>query len=335
MYKTRKKLVLIGMNIFSIIFFVGISLFLLPEKTTPTHSTVSFVVTVMVFLIAVFWGNRIRTTLMVKVRKDTLESGETVIINEFIDLLNFLCTGLKVETLPQEDMIMPTAPSVEAVISTKDAEFDEIDQREEHQKKIEKAEKIYLSEMEENLRLMKKERNRQRLYKRGNYEVFHNFFEIPKDKRTNVDIDGEVYDANIRTTKSGKKMLVGGIGNKISAINFRATENKVGCPVDRLILIEQNAKLKGKNAPSNVVLGVRPVHVNLANKGIEAKIDVTELMGSELHLHLNSNGKDVVVVVPTTEIDVDKLHGSHETVYYTFKPELMHVFNKQTEEALF
>ena len=98
---------------------------------------------------------------------------------------------------------------------------------------------------------------------------------------------------------------------------------------------EQLEAIKGKEVPEDVVLGVRPVHVSLADKGIEAKIDVTELMGSELHLHLNSDGKDVVVVVPTTEIDVDKLHGSHETIHYTFKPELMHIFNKETEEALF
>ncbi len=89
MYKTRKRIVLVGMNIFSILFFVGITLFLLPEKTTASHSTVSFVVTVMVFLIAIFWGNRMRMILMNKVRKDTLESGETVIINEFIDKLRF------------------------------------------------------------------------------------------------------------------------------------------------------------------------------------------------------------------------------------------------------
>ena len=89
MYKTRKRIVLVGMNIFSILFFVGITLFLLPEKTTASLSTVSFVVTVMVFLIAIFWGNRMRMTLMNKVRKDTLESGETVIINEFIDKLRF------------------------------------------------------------------------------------------------------------------------------------------------------------------------------------------------------------------------------------------------------
>ena len=96
---------------------------------------------------------------------------------------------------------------------------------------------------------------------------------------------------------------------------------------------DQKAACKDKSG--NVILGIRPVHVSLADKGIEATIDVTELMGSELHLHLNSEGKDVVAVVPTTEIDVDKLHGSHETVHYTFKPELMHIFNKETEEAFF
>ena len=97
---------------------------------------------------------------------------------------------------------------------------------------------------------------------------------------------------------------------------------------------EQNAKLKGQNVPSDIVLGVRPVHISLANDGIEAKVDVTELMGSELHLHLDSNGKDVVAVVPTTDIDVDGLHGSHKTVHYTFKPELMHIFDRATEKNI-
>ena len=98
---------------------------------------------------------------------------------------------------------------------------------------------------------------------------------------------------------------------------------------------EQQKALEGKEISEDVILGVRPVHIQLANNGIKANIDVTELMGSELHLHLNSDGKDVVVVVPTTEIDVDKLHGSHETVYYTFKPELIHLFDKKTENNLF
>ena len=98
---------------------------------------------------------------------------------------------------------------------------------------------------------------------------------------------------------------------------------------------EQVEALKGKEVPEDVVLGVRPVHISLADKGIEAKIDVTELMGSELHLHLDSNGKDVVVVVPTTEKGVNELHGTRETVHYTFKPELIHLFDKKTEKNLF
>ncbi|MDO4940263.1 MAG: sn-glycerol-3-phosphate ABC transporter ATP-binding protein UgpC [Erysipelotrichaceae bacterium] len=97
---------------------------------------------------------------------------------------------------------------------------------------------------------------------------------------------------------------------------------------------EQCAKLAEKENPEDIILGIRPVHINLADEGIEANIDVTELMGSELHLHLDSNGKDVVAVVPTTEIDVDALHNSHETVHYTFKPELVHLFDKNTENSL-
>ena len=61
--------------------------------------------------------------------------------------------------------------------------------------------------------------------------------------------------------------------------------------------------------PGEVIVGVRPVHVHLAEDGIDATVDVSELMGSELHLHVNSAGKDVVIVVPTTDIDIDSVHG--------------------------
>jgi len=105
--------------------------------------------------------------------------------------------------------------------------------------------------------------------------------------------------------------------------------------VDFDLTKEQNAALANQDVPENVVLGIRPVHISLADKGVKAKIDVTELMGSELHLHLNAEGKDVVVVVPTTNIDVDEVHGSKKEVNFTFDPKLMHIFNKETEKALF
>ena len=94
---------------------------------------------------------------------------------------------------------------------------------------------------------------------------------------------------------------------------------------------EQLEAIKGKDVPEEVILGVRPIHIQLASKGIEAKIDVTELMGGELHLHVDSNDKDVVIVVQTTDINVDEIK-SGETINYTFKPELMHIFDKKTEK---
>ena len=84
-----------------------------------------------------------------------------------------------------------------------------------------------------------------------------------------------------------------------------------------------------------VIVGVRPVHVHLADNGIDATVDVSELMGSELHLHVNSAGKDVVIVVPTTDIDIDSVHGGHKAVKYSFRPDLMHFFDKKTEKNLF
>ena len=98
---------------------------------------------------------------------------------------------------------------------------------------------------------------------------------------------------------------------------------------------KQEALKKMDKIPTDIIAGVRPVHIHLSQDGIDAMVDVSELMGSELHLHVNSNGKDVVIVVPTTDIDLDAVHGSHKPVKYSFKPELMHFFDKETEKNIF
>ena len=97
---------------------------------------------------------------------------------------------------------------------------------------------------------------------------------------------------------------------------------------------KQEALKKMDKIPTDIIAGVRPVHVHLSDDGIDATVDVSELMGSELHLHVNSNGKDVVIVVPTTDIDLDAVHGSHKPVKYSFKPELMHFFDKETARTI-
>lgn len=94
MYKTRKKIVLASVYILSVIFFIFICLALLPTKTVAVLPKVSFTITVLVFLVIIFWCNRIRTWLLAKVRHDTLETGETVILNDFINKLRF-CYSLE------------------------------------------------------------------------------------------------------------------------------------------------------------------------------------------------------------------------------------------------
>jgi len=98
---------------------------------------------------------------------------------------------------------------------------------------------------------------------------------------------------------------------------------------------KQEALKTMASVPTNVTVGVRPMHITLTDKGIPATVDVSELMGSELHLHVNSNGLDVVIVVQTADIDLDAVHGGHKSIQYTFQPRLMHFFDKETEKNLF
>ena len=75
------------------------------------------------------------------------------------------------------------------------------------------------------------------------------------------------------------------------------------------------------------IIAVKP------GEGIPARVDVSEMMGSEMHLHLDANGTDVVSVVPITETSkIDIQHG--QEVCFSFAPEMMHIFSKETERSL-
>ncbi len=81
-----------------------------------------------------------------------------------------------------------------------------------------------------------------------------------------------------------------------------------------------------------IYLGVRPEHIALDAAGIEAKIDVGEMMGSSVHLHVTSMGRDVVLVVSTmnmTGAEVSALTAG-AVVNYSFNGNVCHVFNKET-----
>jgi multiple sugar transport system ATP-binding protein len=95
---------------------------------------------------------------------------------------------------------------------------------------------------------------------------------------------------------------------------------------------EKQAKLSAnKVAAQDIVLGVRPEHITL-EKGLSGVVDVSELMGSSVHLHVNALGRDVVVVVSTmnmTGAEVEAL-STGAALQFNFPGHCCHVFNKET-----
>ena len=98
------------------------------------------------------------------------------------------------------------------------------------------------------------------------------------------------------------------------------------------------AKMDG--ATKKVVAGIRPAHIHLAETAgahtVAGVVDVSEMMGSEIHLHVNANGKDVVLVLATTELPAAWRGGIPygTTIHFTFPGDLIHLFDPETEENL-
>ena len=89
----------------------------------------------------------------------------------------------------------------------------------------------------------------------------------------------------------------------------------------------------------DVVAGIRPEHIQLKDEGadvLHGKVDVSEMMGSEIHLHVTAAGRDVVLRVQTA--DLEKGHrGGFEygsALNFTFRSDLIHLFDPTTEENL-
>ena len=88
--------------------------------------------------------------------------------------------------------------------------------------------------------------------------------------------------------------------------------------------------------PQKVIVGARPEHITLDEKPgcmVEGVVDVTEMMGSSVHLHVNVNGKDCIIIAPRLELDEGGL-AVGSTVRFTFAPNAVHVFDPETEKNL-
>ena len=105
---------------------------------------------------------------------------------------------------------------------------------------------------------------------------------------------------------------------------------------------EQNTVLADKGVGSmEIILGVRPEHTTVlfdnTDNAIECTIDVNEMMGSELHLHLSSMNDDKIIVrLPTVDLTKEQRAGLSygSKLYITFPAKVMHLFDPATEKSL-
>ncbi len=109
---------------------------------------------------------------------------------------------------------------------------------------------------------------------------------------------------------------------------------KIALPADK------QAALKQKNvAPQAITLGIRPDHIVLSDgdtASIPATVDVTELMGSTIHMHVNISGKDAIIILPTIDLSGDQKNGfAYGTkINISFGGNVVHLFDKKTEKNL-
>lgn len=102
---------------------------------------------------------------------------------------------------------------------------------------------------------------------------------------------------------------------------------------------EKGEQLANKQIESrDIILGVRPEHIVLTDaddkEGIECTIEVNEMMGSEVHLHVTTaDGDKLIVRVPTISLTAEqRAHlGFGDKVYITFEGKVMHFFDTETE----
>ena len=92
----------------------------------------------------------------------------------------------------------------------------------------------------------------------------------------------------------------------------------------------QQAVLRANNRqPCEITVGVRPPHLRLDEDGFPCTVRVSEMLGSELHLHMEARDLDLLAVVSTRDVDVGTLSPG-KTAHISFDTELMHLFDAET-----
>ena len=95
---------------------------------------------------------------------------------------------------------------------------------------------------------------------------------------------------------------------------------------------QQKALKQNQQKPCDIIAGIRPQHISVGEGQLEAKIEVSEMMGSEYNIHARSGNDEVVMVIPTVGLETDVSMGS--TVKFNTQPGLIQLFDKASSNNL-
>ena len=104
----------------------------------------------------------------------------------------------------------------------------------------------------------------------------------------------------------------------------------------RVVLAQdKQERLKAKQvAAQAVTLGVRPEHMVLAEQGAKAlrgTVEVSEMMGSAVHLHMKAYDDEVIIIVPTFKKNGEPNSAAiGDEVAFLFGGNTAHVFDPET-----
>ncbi len=82
----------------------------------------------------------------------------------------------------------------------------------------------------------------------------------------------------------------------------------------------------------DIIAGIRPQHITVGEGELVAKIEVSEMMGSEYNIHARCEQDEVVMLIPTFDLETDVSMG--RTVNFTTKPILIQMFDKESGNNL-
>ncbi len=85
----------------------------------------------------------------------------------------------------------------------------------------------------------------------------------------------------------------------------------------------------------DVIVGIRPEHIELSENSLDYSgvVKVSEMMGSNYHLHVSSEDETLVMIVPENE-QHDQDWKSGDELFFTLQTDRMHLFDPVTEQNL-